>query len=197
MIALVVWLFLDVGAEVDVNERRLVRVSKFLSRHLRHDPDEIGIELDEHGWVQVDALLKAADEHGFPITREELDEVVSQNDKQRFAVRDGQIRANQGHTVDVDLDLVSVEPPPVLFHGTTDRFLDGIREEGIKPMERHHVHLSPDRETAVKVGSRRGKPVILEIDAARMAEKDHRFYRSENGVWLTEYVPAWAIAFPD
>lgn len=180
-----------------MNERRLVRVSKFLSRHLRHDPARIGIELDEHGWVAIDALLEAAEDHGFPIAREELDAVVAGNDKQRFALRDGRIRANQGHTVDVDLDLDPVDPPPVLFHGTTDRFLDGIREEGVKAMDRHDVHLSGDRETAAKVGARRGKPVILEVDAARMAEQGHRFYRSENGVWLTEHVPAWAVGLPD
>ncbi|WP_255640245.1 RNA 2'-phosphotransferase [Glycomyces sp. TRM65418] len=180
-----------------MNERRLVRVSKFLSRHLRHDPDRIGIELDEHGWVEVDALLKAAEDHGFPITRQELEEVVDENDKQRFALRDGRIRANQGHTVDVDLDLDPVDPPPLLYHGTTERFLDSIREEGIKAMDRHDVHLSPDHETAVDVGSRRGEPVVLVIDAGRMADRGHLFYRSENGVWLTEHVPAWAITFPD
>lgn len=180
-----------------MNERRLVRVSKFLSRHLRHDPDRIGIELDEHGWVEVDALLKAAEDHGFPITRQELEEVVDENDKQRFALRDGRIRANQGHTVDVDLDLDPVDPPPLLYHGTTERFLDSIREEGVKAMDRHDVHLSPDHETAVDVGSRRGEPVVLVIDAGRMADRGHLFYRSENGVWLTEHVPPWAIAFPD
>ncbi|MCC3761626.1 RNA 2'-phosphotransferase [Glycomyces sp. TRM65418] len=174
-----------------------MRVSKFLSRHLRHDPDRIGIELDEHGWVEVDALLKAAEDHGFPITRQELEEVVDENDKQRFALRDGRIRANQGHTVDVDLDLDPVDPPPLLYHGTTERFLDSIREEGIKAMDRHDVHLSPDHETAVDVGSRRGEPVVLVIDAGRMADRGHLFYRSENGVWLTEHVPAWAITFPD
>jgi len=179
-----------------VDDRRLVKVSKYLSRHLRHDPGRIGIELDEQGWVDVDVLLKALAAQRFPVTREELDEVVARNDKQRFAVREGRIRANQGHTVDVDLDLVAVEPPPVLFHGTPEGYLDAIREEGLKPMERHDVHLSPDRETAVKVGSRRGRPVVLAIDAAKMAREGHEFFRSENGVWLTEYVPAWAITVP-
>jgi putative RNA 2'-phosphotransferase len=179
-----------------MDDRRLVKVSKYLSRHLRHDPDRIGIELDEHGWVEVDVLLEALERQRFRLSRAELEEVVERNDKQRFALRDGKIRANQGHTVDVDLDLDPVEPPPMLFHGTTDRFLSGIREEGIKAMDRHDVHLSPDRETAVKVGSRRGRPVVLEIDAARMAREGHLFYRSENGVWLTEHVPAWAITFP-
>ncbi|MFG3340491.1 RNA 2'-phosphotransferase [Glycomyces sp. NPDC048151] len=180
-----------------MDDRRMVKVSKYLSRHLRHDPGRIGIELDEHGWVDVDVLLKALADRRFHVTREELDEVVARNDKQRFAVRDGKIRASQGHTVAVDLDLEPAYPPPVLFHGTTDRFLDAIRDEGLKAMDRHDVHLSPDRGTAVKVGSRRGRPVVLKIDAARMAEEGHTFYESENGVWLTEYVPSWAIGFPD
>lgn len=179
-----------------MDDRRLVKVSKYLSRHLRHDPGRIGIELDEHGWVEVDVLLKALERQDFRITLAELEAVVERNSKRRFAMRDGRIRANQGHTVDVDLDLEPADPPPVLFHGTTGRFLAPIREEGLKAMNRHDVHLSPDRETAVNVGSRRGKPVVLAVDAARMAERGHLFYRSENGVWLTEHVPAWAIMFP-
>ena len=180
-----------------MDDRRLKKISKYLSLHLRHDPDRIGISLDEHGWVEVDVLLKALDDHGFRLARDELAEVVERNDKQRFAMRDGRIRANQGHTVDVDLGLDPVEPPPLLFHGTTGAYLDGIREEGLKAMDRHDVHLSPDRETAVKVGSRRGKPVVLVIDAEDMARQGYAFYCSENGVWLTEHVPAWAVAFPD
>ena len=180
-----------------MDDRRLVKVSKYLSRHLRHDPGRIGIVLDEQGWVEVDVLLKALEDRNFRVSRQELAEVVARNDKQRFALRDGRIRANQGHTVAVDLDLEPMEPPAVLFHGTNAGFLAAIREEGLKAMARHDVHLSPDRETAVRVGSRRGKPVVLEIDAARMAGAGHRFYRSENGVWLTESVPAWAIMFPE
>lgn len=179
-----------------MDDRRLVKISKYLSRHLRHDPGRIGIELDEQGWVEVDALLKALENRNFRISRAELDEVVAGNDKRRFALRDGKIRANQGHTVDVDLDLAPVAPPPVLFHGTTGGFLAAIRAEGLKPMNRHDVHLSPDRETAIRVGSRRGKPVVLVVDAARMADDGHLFYKSENGVWLTTDVPAWAIMFP-
>ncbi|MEV3936063.1 RNA 2'-phosphotransferase [Glycomyces sp. NPDC049804] len=179
-----------------MDDKRMVKVSKYLSRHLRHDPGRIGIELDEHGWVEVDVLLKALADRNFQVTREELEEVVARNDKQRFALREGRIRANQGHTVDVDLDLTPVVPPPVLYHGTAGGFVATIRDEGLKPMDRHHVHLSPDRETAVKVGSRRGKPVVLAIDAHRMVGEGHTFYKSENGVWLTEYVPAWAIMFP-
>jgi putative RNA 2'-phosphotransferase len=180
-----------------MDERRLKKISKYLSRHLRHEPGRIGISLDGRGWIEVDILLKALADHDFRITRDELKEVVERNDKQRFAMRDGRIRANQGHTVDVDLGLDPAEPPPVLFHGTTGAYLEAIREEGLKAMDRHDVHLSPDRETAVKVGSRRGKPVVLEVDAGRMAREGHVFYRSENGVWLTEHVPAWAVTFPD
>ncbi len=180
-----------------MDERRLVKVSKYLSRHLRHDPGRIGIELDGQGWVDVDVLLKALERQHFRLSLEELEAVVASNDKQRFAMRDGRIRASQGHTVAVDLDLDPSDPPPELYHGTTGGFLDAIRDEGIKAMNRHDVHLSPDWETAVKVGSRRGAPVILVVDAAAMAERGHLFYRSENGVWLTEHVPAWAIAFPD
>jgi putative RNA 2'-phosphotransferase len=183
--------------ESEMDERRLVKVSKYLSRHLRHDPARIGIQLDEHGWVDVDVLLRALGDQRFPVTRAELEEVVARNDKQRFALRDGMIRASQGHTIDIDLGLEPTEPPPVLFHGTSDRFLDGIRAEGLKAMDRHDVHLSPDRGTAVKVGSRRGRPVVLRIDAAGMVADGRTFYESENGVWLTEYVPSWAIAFPD
>lgn len=180
-----------------MDDRRLVKVSKYLSRHLRHDPARIGIELDEHGWVEVDVLLDALAAQRFRLSLEELEAVVAGNDKQRFALRDGKIRANQGHSVEVDLGLAPAYPPPVLFHGTTGGFLDAIRTEGLKPMNRHDVHLSPDRETAIRVGSRRGTPVVLVVDAAHMAEQGHLFYRSDNGVWLTAAVPAWAITFPD
>ncbi|WP_030160000.1 RNA 2'-phosphotransferase [Glycomyces sp. NRRL B-16210] len=179
-----------------MDEQRLKKVSKFLSRHLRHDPGRIGITLDAGGWVDVEVLLAACAAHGFAVDAADLERVVAENDKRRFALREGRIRANQGHTVEVDLGLEPLDPPAVLFHGTTGRFLDAIREEGLKPMARHDVHLSPDRETAIRVGSRRGKPVVLAIDAARMAEQGLRFRRSENGVWLTGHVPAWAIMFP-
>ncbi|RRS01599.1 RNA 2'-phosphotransferase [Glycomyces terrestris] len=180
-----------------MDDRRLVKVSKYLSRHLRHDPQRLGIELDEHGWVEVEALLAALERQRFRLSREELDEVVERNDKRRFTIRDGRIRANQGHTVAVDLALDPVEPPAELFHGTAEGFLESIREEGLKAMARHAVHLSPDYATAVRVGSRRGRPVVLVVDAARMTAEGCVFYRSENGVWLTESVPPWAIAFPE
>ncbi|WP_214325440.1 RNA 2'-phosphotransferase [Nonomuraea sediminis] len=172
-----------------MQQKRLVRISKYLAKHLRHEPERIGIHLDAHGWVAVDTLLSAAAAHGFPITREELDEVVGGNDKRRYTVEDGLIRANQGHSVEVDLDLESAVPPALLYHGTVGRFLPSILTEGLRPMARHHVHLSPDVETATKVGSRRGAPVILTVDAAAMHAGGHVFHRSANGVWLTAHVP--------
>jgi putative RNA 2'-phosphotransferase len=170
---------------------QLVATSKFLSLVLRHRPDVIGIELDAEGWVPVEDLLAACAQHGRAISREQLDTVVRTNDKQRFAFSaDGtRIRANQGHSLQVDLGLVPVEPPELLYHGTVPRFLDSIRRDGLTKGERHHVHLSPDVGTATKVGQRRGRPVILVIDAGQMFRDGHKFYRSENGVWLTYAVP--------
>ncbi|MFI6290522.1 RNA 2'-phosphotransferase [Nonomuraea sp. NPDC050790] len=179
-----------------MDERRLVRVSKYLSRHLRHDPGRIGLELDANGWTDVEALLAAAAAHGFSITRQELDEAVAKNDKRRFTVEDGRIRANQGHSVPVDLDLPVATPPDVLFHGTVSRVLPAIRAEGLRPMNRHHVHLSPDRETARRVGARRGRPVILVVDAATMHAGGHAFHLTANGVWLATAVPPAYISFP-
>ncbi|MEU0136776.1 RNA 2'-phosphotransferase [Streptomyces sp. NPDC006296] len=172
-----------------MDERRTVAVSKYLSRHLRHEPDRIGISLDAHGWVPVDELLEACARQGFPLTRAELDHVVAADDKQRFAVDGNRIRANQGHSVAVDLGLPPAEPPARLYHGTVARVLDAVRTEGLRPMNRHHVHLSPDRETAVRVGSRRGAPVVLRVDARAMHRAGHVFHVTANGVWLTDSVP--------
>lgn len=172
-----------------MDERRTVKVSKYLSKHLRHQPERIGITLDASGWVPIDELMRACAENGFPVTRAELDHVVAANDKQRFAVDGDRIRANQGHTVTVDLGLPPAEPPPYLYHGTVGRVLDVIRTEGLRPMARHHVHLSPDRETATRVGARRGVPVILSVDAGAMHQAGHIFHVSTNGVWLTDSVP--------
>ncbi|MFI9556398.1 RNA 2'-phosphotransferase [Nonomuraea endophytica] len=180
-----------------MDERRLVRVSKYLSKHLRHEPGRIGLELDPNGWTDVGTFLAAAAAHNFPITREELDKAVAQNDKRRFTVEDGRIRANQGHSVPVDLDLPVATPPEVLFHGTVAQVLPAIRAEGLRPMNRHHVHLSPDRETARRVGARRGRPVILVVDAAAMHASGHDFHLTANGVWLAATVPPVYIRFPD
>ncbi|RJL32494.1 RNA 2'-phosphotransferase [Bailinhaonella thermotolerans] len=179
-----------------MDERRRTRVSKSLARWLRHQPEAIGIELDPHGWAEVDALLAGAAERGFPITREELEEVVALNDKRRYVIEDGRIRARQGHSVRVDLALPALEPPAFLYHGTTGRALAAIRREGLRPMTRHAVHLSPDRETATRVGARRGRPVVLTVRAGDMHTAGHEFHRSDNGVWLTAHVPPAYIHFP-
>ncbi|MFF5357962.1 RNA 2'-phosphotransferase [Streptomyces scabiei] len=180
-----------------MDERRTVRVSKYLSKHLRHQPERIGLTLDEGGWIGIDRLIEAAAAHNFPFTRAELDHVVAANDKQRFAVQGDRIRASQGHTVDVDLGLPPATPPPYLYHGTVPAFLGAIREEGLRPMNRHDVHLSPDRETATRVGARRGRPVVLSVDAGAMHRDGHVFRVSANGVWLTEGVPPRYLRFPE
>ncbi|MEV4333844.1 RNA 2'-phosphotransferase [Streptomyces sp. NPDC049597] len=183
-----------VGASPD--DRRTVKVSKYLSKHLRHQPERIGITLDANGWVPIDELMRAAAEHGFPFTRAELDHVVAVNDKRRFTVDGARIRANQGHTVDVDLGLPAAEPPEYLYHGTVARSLDAIRAEGLRAMSRHDVHLSPDRGTATRVGARRGRPVVLAVHAGALHRAGHVFRVSANGVWLTASVPPEFIRFP-
>jgi putative RNA 2'-phosphotransferase len=179
--------------------QQLVTVSKFLSLVLRHQPQTIGITLDAEGWVAVDELLAAAARHGQAISEDQLDEVVWTNDKQRFSFSpDGSmIRANQGHSVEVNLRLEPIEPPELLLHGTVERFLASIRELGLVRGKRHHVHLSADRETAVRVAQRRGRPVILVIEAARMHREGRQFFQSANGVWLTETVPPAYLQFPN
>ncbi|WP_077798125.1 RNA 2'-phosphotransferase [Streptomyces sp. JHA26] len=178
------------------DDRRTVKVSKYLSKHLRHQPDRIGLTLDGAGWVEIDTLIAAAAAHGFRFTRQELDHVVAINDKRRFAVEGTRIRASQGHSIDVELGLPAADPPAYLYHGTVARSLDAIRAEGLRPMNRHDVHLSPDRETATRVGARRGRPVVLSVDAAAMHRDGHVFHVSANGVWLTKAVPPRYLRFP-
>lgn len=174
------------------------RLSKLLSYILRHRPDEYGVELDEAGWVDVSVLLEALAARGKAASREQLWSVVKNSDKQRFAFNEdgSRIRANQGHSVDVELGYNPAEPPTVLFHGTVEKFLESIRTSGLLRGERHHVHLSPDKVTASKVGQRRGRPVILQVDAAAMHADEHAFFVSDNGVWLTAHVPPRYIRFP-
>jgi putative RNA 2'-phosphotransferase len=178
--------------------QRLIEISKYLSLVLRHKPQTIGIALDVEGWVPIDELLTAAGKAKRPLTREQLEEVVATNDKKRFSISaDRQrIRANQGHSIEVDLNLRPVEPPELLYHGTVERFLASIREKGLVRGKRHHVHLSRDRETAQRVGQRRGRPIVLVIDAGRMHREGYTFYLSENGVWLTEAVPPQYMQLP-
>jgi putative RNA 2'-phosphotransferase len=177
-------------------DRHLVTVSKFLAKHLRHAPEALGLTLQPGGWVSVDDLLAASARAGFPIAYDELIECVETNDKKRFSFDDtgDLIRANQGHSVAVDLQLEEKQPPGVLYHGTVERFLASIRVEGLKKGKRHHVHLSKDVDTARKVGARRGQPVILRVDAGKMHAEGFRFFISVNGVWLTDSVPALYLA---
>lgn len=172
-------------------EKEITRISKFLSLVLRHRPETAHIELDENGWTDVATLLDRMKQHRFDITPELLDHVVETNAKKRFAFNDDKtrIRASQGHSVEVDLGLAAAVPPDVLYHGTADRFLGSILAEGLKKMDRRHVHLSRDPETASKVGQRHGRLVILYVDAAQMHADGLVFYVSENGVWLTDHVP--------
>jgi putative RNA 2'-phosphotransferase len=168
----------------------LTRASKALSYVLRHRPSSIGVELDSAGWVGIADLLAAFARGGRPIPRDLLDRVVEGTDKRRFEVDGDRIRAAQGHSVPVELGLAPVTPPDRLYHGTSARFLESIRAEGLRRGRRHDVHLSPDAETAHRVGARRAGPtVILRIDAAGMHRAGHVFYRAANGVWLTAAVP--------
>ena len=174
-----------------MDDKRRVRLSKFVSKHLRHDPARIGLTLDTGGWVAVDALLDGCRTAGVSVTRDELAAIVSACDKQRFAFDESgdRIRANQGHSAAVDLQLEPAEPPAVLYHGTGSGSVAAILREGLRKMRRHHVHLSPDVETATRVGARHGRPAILSVDAAAMRRAGHVFYVSSNGVWLTDEVP--------
>ena len=176
-----------------------VRRSRFLSLVLRHQPQTIGLRLDEAGWADVDELLRLLARAGRPLERAQLERLVAGNDKRRFAFSDDgrRIRASQGHSVAVDLGLTALAPPETLFHGTADRFLDSIRRDGLRPGSRRHVHLSADRTTAVTVGSRHGRPVVLTIAASAMAAAGHEFFRSANGVWLTAAVPPPFLATTD
>ncbi len=172
----------------------LTAASKFLAYVLRHDPAAIGISLDGAGWVQVDDLIAAAGRHGRPLPAQTLRQVIQAPGKRRFEIRDGRIRAAQGHSVPVDLGLASAVPPAVLFHGTVARSLPGILAEGLQPGRRTHVHLSADRATATAVGARRGRPVVLRVDSAGMRAAGHEFLCAANGVWLTARVPPAFIA---
>lgn len=172
--------------------RAEVRLSKFLARILRHAPESAGLTLDREGWADLHGVVQAAQRAQLAQSAAEVARVVEINDKQRFALSsDGlRIRAVQGHsTVDVNRSFEAVTPPELLWHGTTERKLPAILADGLKPGRRHHVHLSPDRATALKVGQRHGRPVLLEVEAGAMTAAALVFHRAENGVWLTRAVP--------
>ena len=172
--------------------KELTTISKFMSLVLRHQPGLIGIELDAAGWAGVDDLLTRAATAGRAVTRDQLNEVVATSDKRRFALSDDgtRIRANQGHSIEVDLGLEPIDPPEFLFHGTASRFVESILATGLERRSRHHVHLTEDIAIGEAVGRRYGKPVILRVAAGAMAAQGHVFFRSANGVWLVESVPS-------
>ncbi len=176
--------------------KRIVSTSKFLSLVLRHEPGRAGLTLGEGGWVAVADLLAGCERAGKRISPALLHEVVASNDKQRFAFSDDglRIRANQGHSIDVDLGLVPRVPPDRLYHGTASRFLASILAQGLLRGSRHHVHLTEKQDVAVSVGTRHGVPVVLVVDALRMQRDGHAFYRSDNGVWLTDRVDVQYLA---
>ena len=168
-------------------QMHLITISKMIALILRHKPETIGITLDEHGWANVDELLK-----GVGIYMDTLELIVKTDDKQRYSFNEDKtlIRANQGHSVPVDVELEEVKPPEFLWHGTGEKYVQSICGEGLIPKSRLYVHLSLDEETAVDVGKRHGKPVLFRIDAVKMYEDGYKFYLSKNGVWLTKCVPA-------
>jgi putative RNA 2'-phosphotransferase len=173
-------------------EKNVKSTSKFLSLVLRHKPEEIGLVLDENGWVSVDELIQKINDIDIDL----LNEIVETNDKKRFAFNDDKtkIRASQGHSIEIDLDLGPSIPPDVLYHGTATRFVESILKVGLTKQQRQHVHLSEKLETATAVGARHGKPVILIVDAKQMQEDGFLFYQSENNVWLTDNVEVKYIA---
>ena len=172
-------------------EKHLVNMSRFLSLVLRHRPDEIGLALDENGWAEVSELLDKANNNGVNITLYALLEIVRNNEKKRFSFNEdfSKIRANQGHSIEVDVELKEVIPPRLLYHGTATRFMPGILTTGLDKRARLYVHLTDNYDMAVKVGGRHGKPLVLEINAKAMSDAGMKFFVSENKVWLVEHVP--------
>ncbi|MCK5903063.1 MAG: RNA 2'-phosphotransferase [Cocleimonas sp.] len=173
------------------SEKQKIRTGKFISLILRHHPENINLSLDPSGWVSVDQLLRGMQQQGHAITQEQLEELVAGNDKQRYGFNADKtrIRANQGHSVKIDLQLESIKPPDLLYHGTASRFMKAIQQQGLQKLRREHVHLSTDKNTAWNIGSRHGLPIILKIYADVMYQAGFEFYCSDNGVWLTEHIP--------
>jgi putative RNA 2'-phosphotransferase len=182
-----------------MTDKEKTRTSKFLSLILRHEPERVGLQLGEAGWVRVDDLLDAVNRNGTSLTREQLNHIVATSDKKRFALSDdGQsIRASQGHSVEIDLQYAPQTPPEILYHGTATRFLDAIHQHGLQKMERHDVHLSAETKMTLQVGGRHGKPVLLKIRAGEMHRTGLVFRCSVNNVWLVDHVPPQFIEFPE
>lgn len=168
-----------------------INISKFLSLVLRHQPETIGIQLDQNGWTDINELIEKANNYGIKFDRETLNHIVATNSKKRFAFNDtlDKIRASQGHSVEIELGYTNQKPPEILFHGTAEKFVQSILDRGLEKRNRQHVHLSSDLETAIKVGQRHGKPFIFNVLAEQMYNDNFQFYISDNGVWLTDNVP--------
>ncbi len=177
---------------MDYSDKNIKKISKQLSLVLRHKPEEIKLTLDNEGWADVNELLTKMGNKFQTVPMDLLELVVETNDKKRFAFNEhhSKIRASQGHSIKVDLNFKSITPPPVLFHGTVDKFIESINQNGLIKGQRQHVHLSDNLETARNVGSRRGKAIILKVEALKMHQSGFEFYQSENGVWLTDHVPS-------
>lgn len=179
-----------------MKENNNENISKFLSLVLRHKPETIGIDLDENGWTNVQILIEKLNQNNFTVDLETLKNIVATNNKKRFAFNQDNslIRANQGHSISIELGLKEQMPPDVLLHGTAERFAESILKTGLIKQQRQHVHLSTNIETAKSVGARHGKPIIFEIAAKKMFEDGFIFYVSDNGVWLTDNVPVKYIS---
>jgi putative RNA 2'-phosphotransferase len=188
-----IFIFCNLGSERKkmISEKQLTTISKFLSLVLRHQPETIGIQLDENGWVEVDDLIKKANAGGIKLDREILNYIVETNPKKRFAFHTSldKIRASQGHSVEIELGYINQHPPVILYHGTGEQSVPSILKNGLEKRSRQHVHLSKDVETATKVGKRHGKPIILNVLAEQMYKDGFQFFLSDNGVWLTDHVP--------
>jgi putative RNA 2'-phosphotransferase len=181
-----------------MNPNEIRKISKAMSLALRHNPSLFKLEVDRGGWCDVESLITQFNKKGIPLDQKVLEVIVAQNDKKRFTFNEehNKIRANQGHSIPVDLEMEAIVPPAVLYHGTASRFVGSIRSQGLLRQKRNHVHLSDNPNTAKQVGQRHGKAVILLIDAARMHEEGHLFYQSLNKVWLTAHVPVQYITIP-
>ena len=175
-----------------INEQEGTKISKFLSLVLRHKPETIGLVLDSQGWTDVDILIQRINGNGVSLNMETLKHIVETNPKKRFAFNESftKIRANQGHSVEIELGYHAQKPPLVVYHGTAQKNVEKILELGLLKGDRHHVHLSVDIQTAISVGQRHGKPVVFEVQAEKMYGDGFEFFLSNNGVWLTDHVPA-------
>ena len=182
-----------------MNPKEIKRISKAMSLALRHRPEVFNLELDSQGWCNVEQLINNFNKKGYALNINLLQKVVEQNDKKRFAFNkaNNKIRANQGHSISIELGYQPIQPPSILYHGTATKYLASIRSQGLLKRQRHHVHLSHNYDTAVQVGNRHGTVVVLSIRAADMHRAGYQFFLSENEVWLTDHVPTDYIIFDE